>query len=331
LKGNPKDIGFQHGRTLKERIHSTVNWYKKIIAHEEKKVEKLTKHFKLIIHDFNSHYCDEIEAIARGAGIKPHWIYMLNARSEIMNTFRNECTALFFRKSGILGQNWDWAEELESLAVILKIQQKDKPEILMMTEPGIIGKIGFNSAGIGVCLNFLNSGESCKGIPIHILLRVILESTSIDEAIKVINSSLMGKSANILLGDVSGNSIDVEFTKEQIYYPNTNINAFIHTNHYLANNDLNTDVEKLASSFTRYETAVKLAQNISQDSIEEMKAILLDSSQEDFPICRPYVDNPDIGNVGTICSVIMDLAKFQMHITRGNPLVTPFTVLTLES
>ena len=331
MKGNPEDIGFQHGQILKKRIHSTLNWYKTILAYEDKKVKKLATHFKSIINDFNSHYCDEIEAIASGAGVKPKWIYMLNARSEIMNTFRNECTALFFRKTGILGQNWDWAEELESLAVILKIQQKNKPEILMMTEPGIIGKIGLNSVGLGVCLNFLDSGQPCNGIPIHILLRSILESASLAEAKKLINSSLSGKSANILLGDASGHSIDVEFANNQIFYPNTNTNAFIHTNHYLDNNELNTDVEKLASSFARYETAAKLTQNMSQDSVEEMKAILLDSSEENYPICRPYVDNPDIGNVGTICAIIMDLVKFQMHITLGSPISTPFSILTLES
>ena len=308
-----------------------VNWYKKIIAREEKELDEIISHFKSIINEFNPHYCEEIEAIADGATIEPKWIYMLNARSEIMNTFRNECTALFFRKSSVLGQNWDWAEELENLAVILRIYQNNKPKILMMTEPGIIGKIGFNSAGIGACLNFLDSGKPCKGIPIHIQLRAILDANSLNAVQDVIKASLTGKSANILIADSSGSFIDVEFAYNDVYYPSTETNVFIHTNHYLMNQQLNSDLEKLASSFARYETAMKLAQNVYQGSIEEMKGIFLDASRKDLPICRPYVDNPDIGNVGTVCSLIMDLTKLQMHITLGNPFVTPFSILTLES
>jgi isopenicillin-N N-acyltransferase-like protein len=331
LRGDPEDIGFQHGRFLKEKIHSTVKWYKNIISYEEKDLNSLIDHFKSIIKKFNPHYCNEIESIAEGAAIEPQWIYMLNARSEIMTTFRNECTALFFKKTGVLGQNWDWAEELESLAVILKIYRTDKPKILMMTEPGIIGKIGFNSGGIGACLNFLDCGQQTKGVPIHILLRAILESDSLKEVKKIIKSSSPGKSANLLIADSSGNSIDIEYANNDVYYPDTEEEVFIHTNHYLMNQSFNTDLEKLASSFARYEYSKILAHNVSHGSIEEMKGILLNAYRKDFPICRPYVDNPDIGNVGTICSLIMDLPKLKMHITLGNPFVTPFTVLSLET
>jgi isopenicillin-N N-acyltransferase-like protein len=332
LRGDSHEIGYQHGRFLKERIHSTVKWYRMIIGREENELNGIIDHFKSIINGKYPHYGEEIEAIAEGAEIDSKWIYMLNSRSEIMTTFRNECTALYFRKSAILGQNWDWAEELENLAVILKIYQNDKPQIIMMTEPGIIGKIGFNSAGIGACLNFLDSGKPCKNtVPVHILLRAILETNSIYNVQDILNAALMGKSANILVGDSSGAFIDVEFANEEVYYPSTEEDVFIHTNHYFENQKLNSDLEKLASSFARYETATNLAKNVSHGSIEEMKAILLNSSRKDLPICRPYVEDPDLGNVGTICSLIMDLKKLQMHITLGNPFVTPFSVLTLES
>ena len=40
----------------------------------------------------------------------------------------------------------------------------------MVTEAGIIGKIGFNSAGIGICFNALGSSMKAEGqpIPLHI-------------------------------------------------------------------------------------------------------------------------------------------------------------------
>ena len=330
LKGSSADIGLQHGRILRKRINETINWYKKIISREESEILALATHFKSEIAQFNPNYCDEIEGVAAGAEVNPLWIYALNSRSEIMNSFTNECTAIYFKDTAFLGQNWDWAKELEKLAVILHIKSEDKPEILMMSEPGIIGKIGLNSKGIGVCLNFLDSGQVSKGVPIHILLRSILDSRSIDEAITQINPFKEGKSANILIGDAQGGCIDFEFANQQIYEPQSDSKVFLHTNHYLLNEELNIDLEKLANSFVRYEQALQMVQTFEDNSLEGMKRILLDQTRGDMPICRPYVPNPDIGNAGTVCSIIMDLKELKMHITLGNPIENPFTTIGMK-
>lgn len=330
LKGDPSNIGFQHGKILRERIKKTISWYKSILPRKESEILSLAAHFKSEIFRFEPNYCDEIEALADGAEVDPLWIYALNSRSEIMNTFTNECTAVYFKNTAILGQNWDWAQELEKLAIILKVIPDNKPKILMMSEPGIIGKIGFNSEGIGVCLNFLDSGQVCEGVPVHIILRAILESPTIEEVTQLIQPFKEGKSTNILIGDSQGECLDFEFANQQIFQPKTDSKVFLHTNHYLDNEELNSNTEKLASSFTRYEQALLLIQNIKDGSIDEMKNILLDQTREDLPICRPYIPHPDLGNVGTVCSIIMDLMSLKLHITQGNPLKTPFTSISFE-
>ena len=329
LEGSPTKIGMNHGSILKKRIHSTVQWYKKIINRDEDKIIKLSNKFKSAINSFNPDYGKEIEGIASTAEIDPIWIYMLNSRSEIMNTFRNECTAVFFKEKTLLGQNWDWAEALEKLGVILRIKKPKKPEILMMTEPGIIGKIGMNSSGVGVCLNFLDSGKICEGVPIHIILRSVLESSTIEEVKQNICHEMLGKSANILIGDKNGHILNLEFANDNIYTTDRTNQAFLHTNHYLNNGKLNTDKVKLASSFARYSRATDLIKELDTFSITEMKQILKDQSHQTLPICRPYIEDPDLGNVGTICTILMDLKKHQLHITRGSPLKSPFTTINL--
>jgi isopenicillin-N N-acyltransferase-like protein len=330
LKGDSTEIGLQHGRILRRRIRETINWYRKIILREESEILSLATHFKSKISQFDPNYCDEIEGIAAGAEVDPLWIYALNSRSEMMNTFTNECTAIYFKDTALLGQNWDWAKELEKLALILRIKSEDKPEILMMSEPGIIGKIGLNSKGVGVCLNFLDSGQVCKGVPVHILLRAILDSPTIEEAIKRINLFKRGKSANILIGDAQGGYKDLEFANHQIYEPKSDSKVFLHTNHYLINEELNVDLEILANSFARYERALQMVQPFEDNSLEGMKRILLDQTGGDMPICRPYVPNPNIGNAGTVCSIIMDLKDLKMHITLGNPIKNPFTTIGIN-
>jgi isopenicillin-N N-acyltransferase-like protein len=328
LRGTPEEIGSQHGEILKDKIHSTVSWYKNIISKDEKRILKLVKHFKSVIERFDPLYSAEIEAIAASADIQPDWIYMLNSRSEIMNIFQNECTAFYFRSSGILGQNWDWAQHLENLAVLMKLEQEDKPDILMMTEPGIIGKIGFNTNGVGICLNFLDSGKQARGVPIHLILRKVLDAPSIESSLSSIKPHMSGKSANILIGDSTGFFTDIEFANDINYQPSTTSNIFLHTNHYLENDELNVDLEKLANSFHRYQTGLNLIRNTSDETVNEMKQLLLDRSDSLHPICRHYIENPDIGTVGTVCTIIMDLKKLQMHITRGNPLNTQFSIVS---
>jgi isopenicillin-N N-acyltransferase-like protein len=71
----------------------------------------------------------------------------------------NECTSLFCPTNGILAQNWDWDKTLESLMFVQKITRPDRHQLIQLTEPGILGKIGMNSAGLGVCLNILSTGR----------------------------------------------------------------------------------------------------------------------------------------------------------------------------
>ncbi len=178
---------------------------------------------------------------------------------------------------------------------------------------------------MGVCLNFLDSGKQTQGVPIHLILRKVLDAPSIERALSSIKPHMNGKSANIIIGDSTGKFIDIEFANDVNYQPSTNSDIFLHTNHYLENHELNVDTEKLANSFKRYQTGMNLIEKTSGKTVNDMKQILLDRSDTLHPICRDYVENPDLGTVGTICTIIRDLKKHQMHITRGSPLITPFS------
>ena len=183
ISGNNEELGKQIGTILGDRILQTLDFYKGVFKKEEERIFKYASMFQSSIKSFSNDYAIEIETMADTIDVDPLWLYALNARSEIMNKFANECTASYFKTTKLLGQNWDWAQELESLAVVLRMQQDSKPDILQMTEPGIIGKIGFNSKGLGVCLNFLHlDGYDPLGVPTHVLLRAVLDFHTIDEA-----------------------------------------------------------------------------------------------------------------------------------------------------
>ena len=87
---------------------------------------------------------------------------------------------------------------------------QDKPDrsIMMMTEPGIIGKVGMNSSGVGVSLNLLVAKKVPKdGLPIHILLRTALDSNSVREwqdKIEALPSHFRGTTSAIVAEDETG-------------------------------------------------------------------------------------------------------------------------------
>ena len=201
----------------------------------------------------------------------------------------------------------------------------------MMSEPGIIGKIGFNSQGIGVLLNFLHiDGYQPRGVPTHILLRRILESFSMSEVKNILLSNGIGRTSNILVSDSNGNFIDIEFAGDEYFLFENTSETYLHTNHYLGR-AINDSIE-LPSSFARYKRGSELLKNEIYLNVDSIKKILLDEGNSDLPICRKYTMNSNglLEDIGTISSIIMNLKEKEMHITRGNPFDHPYTTIALN-
>ncbi len=329
LQGTPEEIGFQHGYQCRSRIEKNIQFYDNLFNLDNSKLQKLANHYKNEIFNFNPKYAREIESIAQGADVEPYWIYALNSRTEIINRFLDECTAVYFKNSALLGQNWDWLKESEELAVVLRIKLENGLKILTMTEPGIIGKIGLNSYGLGVCLNYLNIEKDSFGVPVHILLRNILESRTIEGAIRNIDPYDKGTASNILIGDKKGNYLDLELAIERTFFYPTQNPIFIHTNHYLAEG-FDNSVEEFAGSMSRFTRANTIAKNLSGSTKDEMKLILLDDSDPELPICRKYSLVEDFGNLGTVTTVIMELKHQRLELTNGNPFENTFKVISLK-
>ena len=318
LRGGPEERGALHGSELLEKIEGVVDFYGDYIGMREAEVFVAARHFKSVIQEFSVDYVLEIEALADAAQINPLWIYAVNSRSEITELGQNECTALFFPRTGLLAQNWDWFAQIENLMVIIRIELPEKHSILMMTEPGIIGKIGLNSAGLGVCLNFLTDPRTRRGLPIHILMRALLEANSLLDIKQDIERAGVGRSGNLLIGAAGGNGIDIEFRTDCSYEFPVDNNIFLHTNHYLGCDLATGTLEQQENTLQRLSHARRLATSVREQSFEELNDILSDCSDSDHPICAPYRERDGIGILGTICTLIMDLPTRTMHLRKGS-------------
>jgi len=322
ISGSPDERGVAHGDALAAEIEATIDFYATAFKKTSAEIFDRAKHFRRVIQEYSPAYCQEIEGVAAGAKIKePLWIYALNSRSEILaldaSGNLNECTALCFQSTALLGQNWDWGRRLEKLAVLMQIKVSADHTIKMLTEPGIIGKIGLNSQGIGTCLNILLINKPLNGVPIHIVLRAILDAQTLEEAKMAIQKSGFGKASNILFGDRVGNFNYAEFAGDQAFLKQCTGQFMVHTNHYLER-PINPDDNDFCGSYTRYRIANEKATALSQYSIDNMKSILTDRSNREYPIWRTYEPDDDLQEAGTVATIIMDLKTQQLHVRRGN-------------
>ena len=110
----------------------------------------------------------------------------MNARSEIYNklaaseTLASECSVIFDAKTGVLAENWDWAQDLKDQFLLLRYHFLGNHRVLTLTEYGILAKIGMNSQGMGLGLNALFGSEHQIATPIHAMCYELMKTPDFD-------------------------------------------------------------------------------------------------------------------------------------------------------
>lgn len=315
LRGTPREIGRGHGEALRDRIASTLGIYSIALARSDAELRAAGAAVALRIRAFSPELADEIEGIAEGARVEPYRIHVLNARSELMAGVSDGCTALFAPRAGVLGQNWDWLALLEPLVAVLRIETRDGMRLATLTEPGIVGKIGCNSAGIGVCLNFVYAPGPLDGVPVHVVLRDLLHQHDLAAARKRADDAGMGRAANVLVGSAHDGGFDVTWLgRRRLWTPIRDL-PFTHTNHVGA--DASTGGPFFENSCARLERARALERGVG--SFDDLLGFLADRADAKHPICRAYapLDRVPGVTVGTVATVAMELRERRLHVRRG--------------
>jgi isopenicillin-N N-acyltransferase-like protein len=213
-------------------------------------------------------------------------------------------------------------EEQKQNLVILDITRDDGPRIKMVTEAGIIGKIGINELGVGVCLNAIKvPGCDPSRLPVHLALRSVLESRSADDAVRRLKEVGIAASAHILIAD-EGKAIGLESTAESIRLIEMDKqNRISHANHLLLDHDGPVDAGWLADSPPRQQRIQQLATEFSlagrEPEATDITHILDDHDGFPYSICR-YEEGP-LGMDATLFSIVMELRGRTATVYLGRP------------
>lgn len=343
IQGNAKEIGYAHGKYGKQEVLNSLETYEKLF-HSLKDLswtdakELALKHVDAI-QAYNSEMMEEMEGIADGAGVDVEDVLILNTRSEIALTnngdiFSDGCTSLAISspviEDTIIAQTWDWTSSQRNSLLLLEIENEDKPKITMVTEGGIIGKIGFNSSGVGVCLNALTTDQRTNEIPIHIGLRAVLNSCSQAEAIAQISGRQMASAANFLIGYDEGRGIGTALNAEVspfgIDYVERKEGWTTHTNHICSAfqkqyvQDLN--MRRFEDSILRKTRIDNLiSYNIARNKkIDEQSIMTWLSDTFNQPSSINHSPNSQLlhgQEIETVFSIIMNLTKREAYLRIG--------------
>jgi isopenicillin-N N-acyltransferase-like protein len=203
--------------------------------------------------------------------------------------------------------------------IALTIHQTDLPTINMITEAGIIGKIGHNSAGMGVCLNAIRAvGLSYTRMPVHLGLRFVLECNSTREAVEKLEDIGMASSGHMLIADGTGDAIGLEFTSSTFARLTPDDGGRIaHSNNLLAKHDGAVEPAWLEDSPKRVSKIEELARK-SDDKVGWKEFSRVFEDQDGFPssICRAQMG---ASTIATLFNVVMDLKAKKAVVKMGRP------------
>lgn len=232
-----------------------------------------------------------------------------------------------------------WEIEQKSNLVALHIhQQAPKPAIHMITEGGIIGKIGLNSAGVGVTLNAIKEkGVDFNKLPCHLSLRAVLDSTSRANAVETIDTAGVAASCHIIVADSTG-STGLECTANDIIHmPMSALDgtasdegvATTHTNHFLYEHPGAKAPPYLEDSVPRLARIRELMADSGAEgnlTSEKIGAMLMDEKGFPTSICRGDTTKH---MHATVFSIVMDLKDRSAKVKVGRP-VAPDELVDLR-
>lgn len=205
----------------------------------------------------------------------------------------------------------------------------------MITEAGIIGKIGLNSKGVGCTLNALKAkGVSFDKLPCHLALRTVMEASSRSDAIATLEKAGVASACHILIADATGGT-GLECSSEDVVSLEMNEDGMVtHTNHMILphKSGVVEVADWLVDTKFRWDRIRHLLGGVMEKgvSVEVVESLLEDEQMGDgASICRSA--SGDEASLATLFSIVMDLKEegSSARVKIGRP-VEPVEVLVLK-
>ena len=362
VAGTARQRGVSIGELSEKKIQHSLSTYERLFSLCDiswtQAVEKSSQFVKAV-DAISPDYIIELEGVAEGAGVDFESLLALNSRTEILpsnflskamassdsasftnntsplpNTL-NECTSLAVtgdEKNYWLAQNWDWCGLQRQAMCVVESHPDAGGSHITVTEAGMLAKIGINSHGLAITLNILRSERDgiSEGVPVHFLLRALLDCQNVEEAISLVSSLSFCSSSNVMVQDATGKIASFELSPYGVKILEPDNNVLCHTNHFLDNALTSYDVGRPGndSTINRLSRAQSYADAHMSES--DIKQMLCDQNDGLESICR-FADptHPEIAQIETVTAVIMNTSKKTLSVSGAQPSMSDFKTYSL--
>jgi isopenicillin-N N-acyltransferase-like protein len=337
VEGDAAACGEQYGSKCRELIRESLAVYQTAFQEDLKldwdQAIALGQKFLPAIETYDPQGLIEMRAVARGAGRRFEEILVLHAKTELklvssLGGFEG-CTTVAAMPEATLshntlaGKNWDWTATTQKLGVILRKKRTDGPSTVSLAEAGLLGRDGFNSAGICIVANALASDNWHVGVPLHVLIHKALRAETLQDAMGAILGADRASSNNYMIVYQEGEALCIEAAPNDYNVVWAKDGTLAHSNHFTIMNPRIKDFlpAMFPNTLTRYHRAGKLiGQERGRITVETFKKILTDHFDSPYSICwhsNPKV--PSANQIQTNASMIFELKERRMHVAAAPP------------
>lgn len=287
------------------------------------------------IEKYDAGMAEELRGMAHGAGVPLSEIVLLQIRNQLQADKEGGCTSFSLAgtcvASPVVGQNWDNDPALGPFTLVLTRRPVDQPAFTTVTQAGLIAYVGFNDAGIGLCLNSLPAPSRPEGVPHYFMVRRIFQGRSLTDAIKAVTEPERAIPANIMLATPQGPA-DLEVTIDQVHVL-SDATQVTHANHALHPElvAINPQFGELIQSHDR-QTRIDSLLGKREDrpwTVADLQAYLRDHQGYPRSLCRHQNEDAGHGFWQTVFSVIIEPQEQRMSLTRGTPCDREYEVYTM--
>ncbi len=335
IAGSPHERGLEYGRRASEKIGNSLSLYRELFEayaalHWDEAVRRSAL-FEPSIREYLPDALEEMRGIAEGAGVTHGDILALNCRSELMFALPDGCTSVVIppeaSKDGhtYVAQTWDWLKPAHGACIVLEVRQASPlPTLLMVCEAGMVSGKGVNSAGMGCGLNAVGIGWGRVGLPLHVMLRGVINSVKTSDAIEAVAKARRAGCGNFYIGSAEGLALHLEFTPDDFDVLMADTTGLAHANHFLSPLFAGQDKLKasLPCSFPRKFRAQKVLDQCHGNLTRETVCASVLADHVNFPdsVCS-HEDPADErwSRFCTIYGVFMDLHARALWVSHANP------------
>jgi isopenicillin-N N-acyltransferase like protein len=332
---SPAEQGGAFGAAWQEEIRRTGMSYVDLFAAHGLPLEQVREYGAAALaatRDWAPAIAEEIDGVAVGAGLDPWLLGALNGRTEILAAAavggEGECsTSVALPGGGVAPrtvQTWDWHDTLAHVMVLRAIDVRPGWRVCTFTEFGITGKIGVNSAGLGLHFNVLRHATDGTdiGVPVHVVARRILdEASTVDEAAAIARSARLSASS-VLTVVTADAAACLELSPAGVAELPPIDGKLVHTNHFLDPSLAPGErtVPEESTTDGRLAELRARAEALAAPDLTARATALLAHREDAAPLCAHADPSlPPHTRWASLATISIDVAACRLDVHEGGP------------